>query len=353
MLYQLNKMLSRIFFKLILLCLLLTFFNQLFFKSATFIALIQPAFIILVVIWTSIPLAISSVILWPKACKYFKMKAWRIVVEIRKYYSLSPINYFILYVGALSFMVAVLSQFLFGNKFFILTGFSIVTMSVSFSIDLYNRTIYILKKVWSGMLGKILISLMATLSYIITNYLSRHWLYVTTDLEPRFFSEFINIVSIFLTPLSYLIILGFLSLFIVIPEFIGITFLFLFTPIRENFLRNRLKPLTELSVRMRTGKRIERLTPSELVLLNSKVMFFRTFSSPVFVCLIFYLFSWVSSITGGNMDTIARAGLVSYYYHSSKIDDVSRIKYYNYDNEKFSTAIFNGEKWEFFTFNDK
>ncbi|EFP0081531.1 hypothetical protein HL822_004649, partial [Escherichia coli] len=174
-----------------------------------------------------------------------------------------------------------------------------------------------------------------------------------TDLEPRFFSEFINIVSIFLTPLSYLIILGFLSLFIVIPEFIGITFLFLFTPIRENFLRNRLKPLTELSVRMRTGKRIERLTPSELVLLNSKVMFFRTFSSPVFVCLIFYLFSWVSSITGGNMDTIARAGLVSYYYHSSKIDDVSRMKYYNYDNEKFSTAIFNGEKWEFFTFNDK
>ncbi len=47
-------------------------------------------------------------------------------------------------------MVAVLSQFLFGNKFFILTGFSIVAMSVSFSIDLYNRTIYILKKsmVW-------------------------------------------------------------------------------------------------------------------------------------------------------------------------------------------------------------
>ncbi|EPS4824456.1 hypothetical protein ACVQXT_004285 [Escherichia coli] len=47
------------------------------------------------------------------------------------------------------------------------------------------------------------------------------------------------------------------------------------------------------------------------------------------------------------MDTIARAGLVSYYYHSSKIDDVSRMKYYNYDNEKFSTVIFNGEKWEF------
>ena len=67
-------MLSRIFFKLILLCLLLTFFNQLFFKSAVFIALIQPTFIILAVIWTSIPLAISSVILWPKACKYFKIK---------------------------------------------------------------------------------------------------------------------------------------------------------------------------------------------------------------------------------------------------------------------------------------
>lgn len=75
------------------------------------------------------------------------MKAWRIVVEIRKYYSLSPINYFILYVGALSFMVAVLSQFLFGNKFFILPGFAIVAMSVSFAIDMYNRTIYILKKV--------------------------------------------------------------------------------------------------------------------------------------------------------------------------------------------------------------
>ena len=47
-------------------------------------------------------------------------------------------------------MVAVLSQFLFGNKFFILTGFSIVAMSVSFSIDLYNRTIYILKKYGLG-----------------------------------------------------------------------------------------------------------------------------------------------------------------------------------------------------------
>lgn len=353
MLYQLNKILSRMFFKLILLCLLLTFFNQVFFKSTTFIVVIQPVFIILVVIWTSIPLAISSVILWPKACKYFKMKAWRTVVEIRKYYNLSPINGFILYVGALSFMVATLSQFLFGNKYLILTIFSIVVMSISFAIDMYNRTVYILKKVWSGLLGKILISLMATLAYVITSYLSRHWIYVTTDLEPRFFSEFNNIVSIFFTPLAYLIILGFLSLFIVIPEFIGITFMFLFAPIRENILRNRTNTLTKLFVRMRTGKRIEKLTQAELVLLNSKIMFFRAFSSPVFVCLIFYVFSWASSITGGSMDTIARAGLVSYYYHTSRSDDVSRMKYYNYDNEKFSIAIFNGEKWEFFTFDDE
>ncbi|EKS7212448.1 hypothetical protein J4H00_06755 [Enterobacter ludwigii] len=351
--YKLNKLLSRIFFKLILLCLALTFINMISFKSMKFMAVIQPVFIALAVIWVSVPLAISAAILYPRACKHFKMKSWRLVVEIRRYYKLTPINRFILYVGSLALMFSFLSQFLFGGNSFFLTGFSFLVMSTSFAIDIYNRSIYIFKKIWSGLLGKIIIALLAALSFVITNYLARRWVYITTDLDPKFFSEFNNIVSIFFTPLSYLILVSLFSLVIVIPEFIGITLMSLLSPIKDNFLRNKFKRLANLSVRMRTGKRIEKLTSSELVLLNSRVLFFRVFSSPIFVCLIFYTFSWTSSITGSFWDTTARLGLVNYYYHAEGTSPISKIRHYSYDGEKISTAIFNGSRWEFFASNNK
>lgn len=314
-------------------------------------AVIQPIFIALSVMWVSVPLAISAAILYPKACKHFKMKSWRLVVEIRRYYNLTPINRFVLYVGSLAFMVSSLSQFLLNGNSFFLTGFAFVVMSASFAIDIYNRSIYIFKKVWSGLAGKTIIALLAALSFVITNYLARHWVYITTGLDPKFFSDFTNIVSIFFTPLAYLILVGVFSLIIVIPEFIGILLMSLLTPIKENLLRNKCKRLANLSVRMRTGKRIEKLTSSELVLLNSRVLFFRVFSSPIFVCLIFYTFSWASSITGSFWDTTARLGLVNYYYHAEEKTFISHMRYYNYDGEKFSTAIFNGSQWDFFTFN--
>lgn len=351
--YKLNKLLSRIFFKLILLCLAMTFINMISFKSMKFTTVIQPVFITLAVIWVSVPLAISAAILYPRACKHFKMKSWRLVVEIRRYYNLTPINRFVLYVGSLAFMVSFLSQYLFGGNSFFLTGFAFVVMSVSFSIDIYNRCIYIFKKIWSGLLGKTMIALLAALSFVITNYLARRWIYITTDLDPKFFSDFTNIVSIFFTPLAYLILVGIFSLVIVIPEFIGMALMSWLTPIKESLLRNKFKNLANLSVRMRTGKRIEMLTSSELVLLNSRVLFFRVFSSPIFVCLIFYTFSWTSSITGSFWDTTARLGLVNYYYHAEGKGPISNMRHYNYDGEKFSTAIFNGNRWEFFTFNKK
>jgi len=351
--YKLNKLLSRMFFKLILLCLALTFINMISFKNIKFMTVIQPVFITLAVMWVSVPLAISVAILYPRACKHFKMKSWRLVVEIRRYYNLTPINRFVLYVGSLAFMVSLLSQFLFGGDSFFLTGFAFVVMSASFAIDIYNRSVYIFKKIWSGLLGKTIITLLAALSFVITNYLARRWIYITTDLDPKFFSDFTNVVSIFFTPFAYLILVGIFSLVIVIPEFIGIALMSLLTPIKENFLRNKFIRLANSSVRMRTGKRIEKLTSSELVLLNSRVLFFRVFSSPIFVCLIFYTFSWASNITGSFWDTTARLGLVNYYYHAEGTSPISKMRHYNYDGEKLSTAIFSGGRWEFFSFNNK
>ncbi|WP_233789024.1 hypothetical protein [Dickeya zeae] len=316
-------------------------------------AVIQPVFIALAVTWVSVPLAISAAILYPRACKHFKMKSWRLVVEIRRYYNLTPINRFILYVGSLAFMASFLSQFLFGGNSFFLTGFAFLVMSTSFAIDIYNRSVYIFKKIWSGLLGKTIIALLAAFSFVITNYLARRWIYITTDLDPKFFSEFTNVVSIFFTPISYLVLVSIFSLVIVIPEFIGIALMSLLTPIKENFLRNKFKRLTNLSVRMRTGKRIEKLTSSELVLLNSRVLFFRVFSSPIFVYLIFYTFSWASNITGSFWDTTARLGLVNYYYHAEGKSPISNMRHYNYDGEKISKAILNGSRWEFFTSNNK
>lgn len=340
--YKLNRLLDRVFFKLILLCIALTFINMVSFKSTKFMALIQPVFMVLAVLWVSAPLAISAAILYPRACKHFKMKSWRLVIKIRNYYKLTPINRFVLYVGSLALMVSFLNQFLFNNDYFLLSGLAFVLMSVSFAIDMYNRSVYIFKKVWAGLLGKTIITLLAALSFVITNYLARRWVYTTTELDPKSFSEFTNVVSVFFTPLAYLILMGIFSLIIVIPEFIGILLMSFLTPIKENFLRNKFKRLANLSVRMRTGKRIEKLSSSELVLLNSRVLFFRVFSSPIFVCLIFYTFSWASSITGSFWDTTARLGLVNYYYHAEEKGLVSKMRYYNYDGEKFSTAIFNG-----------
>ncbi|MDJ0040647.1 hypothetical protein [Pantoea allii] len=349
--YKINKLLSRVFIKLILLCLLLTIINMVSFKSAKFMHVIQPIFIILIVMWVSVPLAISAAILYPRACQHFKMKSWRLVVELRRYYKLTPINRFVLYAGSFLFMVSFLSQLLLGDDSLFLTVFSFMLMSISFAIDMYNRSIYIFRKVWSGLLGKTAIALLATLSFVITHYLARRWVYITTDLDPKFFSDFTNIVSIFFTPIAYIFLAGVFSLLIVVPEFIGILLMSFLSPIKENFLRNKFKNLASLSVRIRTGKRIEKLTSSELVLLNSRVLFFRVFSSPIFVFLVFYTFSWASSMTGSFWDTTARFGLVNYYYHTEEKNIISTMRYYNYDGEKFSTAIFNGSRWEFFTFN--
>lgn len=78
-------------------------------------AIMQPVFLALGVIWVSVPLAISAVILYPRAYKNLKIKSWRLAAEIRRCSNLTPINRFVLYVGSLTFMVSSLSQFFLGG----------------------------------------------------------------------------------------------------------------------------------------------------------------------------------------------------------------------------------------------
>lgn len=322
--------------------------NKFLMKNETIELLLTQVMLATALIPNSLPLIKSTIISYPKARNRFNMKLWRYAINTRKYYKLTPINNFILHVGSILALTSISIFILFkpSNTSFMFAP--AIIMSISFTIDFYNRAKYLIKKIWSSVLGKGIMTLLATLSFIISKFLARHWICATTNIDPKYFPDFNSIVVLFFTPVTYFILIGIISIILVIPEFIVVnlasilpTFK-LITP-----YKTRIK-LKKLLVRLRTGKRFEKLKSSEVALLKSNIIYFRILSAFLFFIIISYSFSSISKITGSFLDSTARLGLVNYYYNNDEVkSNQPYIKYYNYDGEKRSQAFYKEGRWEF------
>lgn len=344
-----NKKIRSVLIKLILTCLIIIILNIYILKIEPLTFFLSKTFILLGSLWISLPLFISSKKLYPGALKSFKIKLWRMTINIRKYYKLTKINNFILHIGTLGIFITSTLQIVFNVQLIALTCFTIVLLSTSFILDIYHRIKFIVSKVWEGIIGKIILALYVAIAFIISNYLIRHWVIYTTELDPKNFPEFVNSFSIFFTPIAYLIITIFFCLIIIIPEVIMVIFFMLFNPLKENIIKKKLPSLVRLSVRIRTGKRPENLTHLEQALMSSKVMAFRILSAPFFLLSICYLMTQIDHLSGDFFDKAGRFWLVNYYYHTENHSIVSTMRYYTINDSKTSIAILKDGKWQFFT----
>ena len=344
-----SKKLGNIIIKMMIGCLIIATANALTLKSPSITYLMPKVIFLTGALWISTPLFIASRALFPSALNSFKRKSLRLAIKTRKYYKLTRINDFLLHTGALGIFIVGTLKVIFNFEISALTYLTIIVLSLSFALDIYHRVKFIISKIWKGFVGKVGLALYAAISYIISNYLARHWVAYATGLNPKYYAEFINSFSIFFTPIAYLSITIILCLVIIIPECIGLLFLMFFNPINENFIKRQFPSLAILSVRLRTGKRPNKLTPLEVALLSSKAMVFRVFGAPFFLITIGYLMTQADHLSGDFFDKAGRLCLVHYYYHTEHNGNVSTMRYYDLDNAKTSIAILKGSRWEFFT----
>lgn len=344
-----SKNVTSILIKMIFACLIILTLNILTFKNPSVTHLLSKLIFLIGALWISFPLLLAAKGLLPGTLKSFKMKSWRVVVNTRRYYQLTKINNFLLHAGALGLFVVATLEIVFNLEILILTYLTIILISLSFILDIYHRVKFIVSKIWKGIIGKVGLALYATMAYIISNYLARHWVTYTTGLDPKYYTEFINSFSIFFTPIAYLMLTIILCISIILPECIGLMFLIVLNPFNEGFIKKRFPSLTTLAVRMRTGKRPKNLTPLELTLLSSKAMIFRVFGAPFFLISIGYLVNQADHLSGDFFDKAGRLWLVNYYYRTEHNGKVSTMRYYDIENSKTSVAILKENKWEFIT----
>lgn len=343
--YNLRKLL----FKLIITLLIVIALNLFTLKYYPINLIFSKALYLICAVWVSLPLVIATRESATGALKSFKMKAWRIIINTRRYYQLTKINNFLLHAGTLGILITGTLQVTFNIQITILTYLVVIFLSTSFILDIYHRVKFIISKIWKGVIGKIFLTLYTTLALMISNYLIRHWITYTTKVDPKYFAEFASSFSIFFTPIAYIAITIVLCLLVIIPECIGLLILILLNPLKDSIVQKRLPSLVILTVRMRTGKRPTNLTYLEQVLMSSKIMAFRVLSAPFFLISICYLMTQIDHLSGDFLDKAGRLLLVNYYYHTEHNSKLSTMRYYTLDNSKTSVAILKDGKWQFFT----
>ncbi|MEH5015049.1 hypothetical protein [Phytobacter diazotrophicus] len=337
---------SSLFF--IIFCLIITAINVYWIESQKIHTLISKIFAFSTAIWMIIPLTKSTIILSPEVLRCLKIKTWRSIILFREYYKLTKLNNLLLHIGATLFFIIMIFQAVFDIELMSLGYATTIILSLSFLLDIHHRIKFISKKIWKGVLGKIVLTLYAALALTITNYLARRWIINTTNLDPKFFSEVVSSISIFLTPLSYIIITSFLCLLIIIPECTGLFILMLLSP-GSNIINKKHPGLVKLSIRIRTGKRIEILSQNEIALLHSKTMFFRILSAPLFLLSIAWILIHLNNFSGEVLDRAGRSWLVANYYQPNSNNPGDILKYYEISESKTSIAYKQKDTWYFST----
>lgn len=281
------------------------------------------------------------------ALRQLKFKLLKSVVATRRYYSITDINNYLLHIGAAGMLIIGFFYLMGYESIKVLSPCIAIIISLSFLLDLKKRMKFIAKKIWSGILGKIFMALIAAFSYTLSTALARSWIFNTTHIDPQNFSEYINAISILFVPLAYLLLICVLSLVIVLPEMMFFIAIGLFSYIKGVLSRSWLHKLDSLSVRLKTGKRPEQLNEKEKALINSRLIFFRGLSSVIFVVSLAFLSSEFYNLIKNSFDSALRSGLVSYYYHQ-KDNPIEDDTYYYSINDKFdSRAIFTNGGWTF------
>lgn len=281
------------------------------------------------------------------ALSQFKLKLLKSVVATRKYYAITDINNYLLHIGAAGIIIVGFLYLVGYESIKVVSPYIAIIISLSFVLDLKKRMKFIAKKIWSGIFGKILMALIAAFSYTLSTILARNWVFNTTHIDAQSFSEYITTISVLFVPLAYILLICVFSLVIVLPEMIFFIAIGLFSYIKGAFSRNWLSKLDTLSIRLKTGKRPERLNEKEKALINSRLIFFRGISSVIFVIFLVSLSSELYNVIKNSFDSALRSGLVSYYYHQKDNPIEDDAYYYSINEKNDSRAIFTKIGWIF------
>lgn len=280
-----------------------------------------------------------------KLIRQLKVKLFRSLIITRKYYAISDINNYLLHIGVAGVIIITFFDLIGYSSIETLTPYIALVISISFYLDLRKRLNFLARKAWNGLLGKALLAAMAAFSFTLSTILARRWIFDATNLDPKYFSEYITAISIFFTPLAYLVLTCLISLIIVIPEMIFFVVIGSLSYIKNSLSKGWLAQMSRFTIRLKTGKHPEQLSSKEKAIINSQLTFFRGLSSLIFVASLLTISSDAFNLIKGQFDNALKIGLVSYYYYPKGSSKDITILYYKADEGVESTAIISSNGW--------
>ncbi|KGT93894.1 hypothetical protein NG99_11305 [Erwinia typographi] len=280
-----------------------------------------------------------------KSTRQLKVKLFRFLIMTRKYYAISDINNYLLHIGVAGIIIITFFDLIGYSSIEVLTPFIALIISISFYLDLRKRLNFLAKKFWSGLLGKVLLAAMAAFSFTLSTILARRWVFDAINLDPKYFSEYLTAISVFFTPLAYLVLTCLISLIIVIPEMVFFVAIGSLSYIKNTLSKDWLAQMSRFIIRLKTGKHPEQLSSKEKAIVNSQLTFFRGLSSFIFVASLLTISSDTFYLIKGQFDNVLKIGLVSYYYYpKGSAKDINAL-YYKADEGIESTAIISSNGW--------
>lgn len=277
--------------------------------------------------------------------RQLKAKLFRTLIMTRKYYAISDINNYLLHIGVAGVIIITFFDLIGYSSIEVLTPYVALIISISFYLDLRKRMNFLAKKVWNGLLGKALLAAMAAFSFTLSTILARRWVFDATNLDPKYFSEYLTAISVFFTPLAYLLLTCLISLIIVIPEMVFFFAIGSLSYIKNTLSKDWLAQISRFTIRLKTGKHPEHLSIKEKAIINSQLTFFRGLSSLIFVASLLTISSDSFSLIKGQFDNALKLGIVSYYYYPKSSSKDINVFYYKADEGVESTAIISSNGW--------
>ena len=159
----------------------------------------------LVVIGTGANLARRTYVLWPAVRRRLQRKALKGIARIRKHTRpTTGVEFVASTVGTLAFFAGSLLFIADAMRFFlIIMWFGLAVMLATGAFESVRRGIELSRRTWARAVGKALIAGGVALSVVVANSMARHLAFSFAHEDPKFFTGFVNAISLLLTPLIY------------------------------------------------------------------------------------------------------------------------------------------------------
>ncbi|WP_127913640.1 hypothetical protein [Serratia odorifera] len=253
-------------------------------------------------------------VIFPMVRKKIITRGWRVVVNTRKFYAISPTTelFFLLslLIVPIIFVVLFFQQNLSVAK--ALISLLAITLSCAAFFDIKGKISWLIKKAWARVFGKLLFAGIGSVAFFIALAGIKQSLYQMTQVEVKHFPEFVNLAATLYTPVVYGYFIGFLLMSMVVVEWFFIMLPMSFSPVLSSFFPEKL---ARFSYRLRTGKKeLPDTTP-----FHSRDLLFllRIFAPLALITTFGHIANTLSTTSESRLNKTIISALIEMHYHDN------------------------------------